>query len=38
MKLMHSVSAEISGEVVEIVAANGEMVEFGQTLLRLRRH
>jgi acetyl-CoA carboxylase biotin carboxyl carrier protein len=38
MKLMHSVAAEITGEVVEIVAANGEMVEFGQTLLRIRRH
>ena len=38
MKLMHSIAAEISGEVVEVVAANGEMVEFGQTLLRIRRH
>jgi len=35
---MHSIAAEISGEVVEVVAANGEMVEFGQTLLRIRRH
>ncbi len=38
MKLMHSVAAGASGEVVEIVAANGEMVEFGQTLLLLRRN
>jgi acetyl-CoA carboxylase biotin carboxyl carrier protein len=36
MKLMNSVAAEVSGQVVEIVAADGEVVEFGQTLLYVR--
>ncbi len=37
MKLMNSVAAERAGEVVEIVAVDGATVEFGQTLMRLRR-
>jgi acetyl-CoA carboxylase biotin carboxyl carrier protein len=36
MKLMNSVRAGVGGEVVEIPAGNGEMVEFGQTLIRVR--
>lgn len=33
MKLMNEIEAEISGQVMEIVVANGEPVEYGQTLL-----
>jgi acetyl-CoA carboxylase biotin carboxyl carrier protein len=33
MKLMNEIEAEISGQVVEIVATNGEPVEYGQTLM-----
>jgi acetyl-CoA carboxylase biotin carboxyl carrier protein len=36
MKLMNSVGAGASGEVVEILAANGEIVEAGQALMRLK--
>jgi acetyl-CoA carboxylase biotin carboxyl carrier protein len=36
MKLMNSVGAGASGEVVEILAANGEVVEAGQALMRLK--
>ena len=36
MKLMNSVRARVKGEVVEIVAANAEMVEYGETLIRVR--
>ena len=36
MKLMNSVRAGIAGEVVEISAPNGELVEFGQPLLWVR--
>ena len=33
MKLMNEIEAEISGQVMEIVVANGEPVEYGQTLM-----
>jgi acetyl-CoA carboxylase biotin carboxyl carrier protein len=33
MKLMNEIEAEISGQVMEIVVANGEPVEYGQTLI-----
>ncbi|MGF1601590.1 MAG: acetyl-CoA carboxylase biotin carboxyl carrier protein [Thermosynechococcaceae cyanobacterium] len=33
MKLMNELEAEINGEVMEILAENGEPVEFGQTLM-----
>ncbi|MEB3309697.1 MAG: acetyl-CoA carboxylase biotin carboxyl carrier protein [Snowella sp.] len=33
MKLMNEIEAEISGQIMEIVVANGEPVEYGQTLL-----
>ena len=36
MKLMNEVEAEIEGEVVEILAANESMVEFGQPLFILK--
>ena len=35
MKLMNEVTAELDGEVVEICAENGQIVEYGQTLMRL---
>jgi acetyl-CoA carboxylase biotin carboxyl carrier protein len=37
MKLMNSVRAGVAGEIVEISAGNGEMVEYGQPLLWIRR-
>ena len=37
MKLMTSVPAGISGTVVEIVAPDGELVEYGQVLIRVQR-
>jgi acetyl-CoA carboxylase biotin carboxyl carrier protein len=37
MKLMNSVSAGAAGTVAEICAADGELVEAGQVLMRLRR-
>jgi acetyl-CoA carboxylase biotin carboxyl carrier protein len=36
MKFMNAVPAGISGEVVEILAPDGQLVEFGQALLRVR--
>lgn len=36
MKLMNSVHAGVKGEVVEILAANGTLVEYGEILLRVR--
>ena len=36
MKLMNSVHAGVKGEVVEILAVNGTLVEFGDVLLRVR--
>ena len=36
MKLMNSVSAGMAGTVVEITAPNGELVEHGQTLIRIQ--
>ncbi len=33
MKLMNEIEAEVNGKVVEIVAENGEPVEYGQTLM-----
>lgn len=35
MKLMNSVPAGVSGEVVEIYAENGAMVEYGEPLIRV---
>jgi acetyl-CoA carboxylase biotin carboxyl carrier protein len=36
MKLMNELEAELAGEVIEILARNGEPVEYGQPLLRLK--
>ena len=36
MKLMNEIEAEIDGEIVEILVANGQPVEFGELLFRLR--
>jgi acetyl-CoA carboxylase biotin carboxyl carrier protein len=36
MKLMNEIESEIDAEVVEIVASNGQPVEFGEMLFRLR--
>jgi acetyl-CoA carboxylase biotin carboxyl carrier protein len=35
MKLMNSVTADVAGVVTEVVAPNGELVEFGDTLIRV---
>jgi acetyl-CoA carboxylase biotin carboxyl carrier protein len=37
MKLMNSASAGARGKIVEILAANGEIVEAGQVLMRLEK-
>lgn len=36
MKLMTSVPACVAGEVVEVLASDGELVEYGQTVVRIR--
>lgn len=36
MKLMNSVTAGLRGEVVEICAADAQLVEYGQVLLRVK--
>jgi acetyl-CoA carboxylase biotin carboxyl carrier protein len=36
MKLMNEIEADIDAEVVEILVANGQPVEFGELLFRLR--
>lgn len=35
MKLMNEIEVEVSGQVVEILAQNGQPVEFGQPLMRI---
>jgi len=37
MKLMNEIEAELDGKVVEILAKNGEHVEYGQSLMRLTK-
>jgi acetyl-CoA carboxylase biotin carboxyl carrier protein len=37
MKLMNEIEAELSGEVMEVLAENGQPVEYGQTLMRINR-
>lgn len=37
MKLMNEITAEASGVVSEILVTNGQMVEYGTELLRIRR-
>jgi len=36
MKLMNSVAAGVTGEIVDIVGANGELVEHGEVLMLVR--
>ena len=35
MKLMNEIEAESAGEIVEVLAKNGEPVEYGQVLMRV---
>lgn len=35
-KVMNELEAELSGEIVEILVENGQAVEFGQTLMRVK--
>jgi acetyl-CoA carboxylase biotin carboxyl carrier protein len=37
MKLMNEIEAEVSGEIVEVLAENGQLVEFGQPLFLVKR-
>jgi biotin carboxyl carrier protein len=37
MKIMNEIQAEISGTVVEILVENGQPVEYGQRLLKLKQ-
>lgn len=36
MKLMNELEAEIDGEIVEVLATNGQLVEFGQPLFLVK--
>jgi acetyl-CoA carboxylase biotin carboxyl carrier protein len=36
MKVFNQIPAEVSGTIVEVLAANGDSVEFGQPLFRVR--
>ena len=36
MKIMNEIESEVSGEVMEIAVENGEPVEFGQPLIRVK--
>ena len=36
MKVMNEIEAELAGEIVEILVQNGEPVEFGQALMRVK--
>ncbi|HFO1081999.1 TPA: acetyl-CoA carboxylase biotin carboxyl carrier protein [Staphylococcus aureus] len=36
MKLFNEIQAEISGEIVEILAEDGQMVEYGQPLFKVK--
>ena len=36
MKVMNEIKAEIAGEVVEILVENGEVIEYGQPLFKIR--
>ena len=37
MKLFNEVRSDVAGEVIEILVGDGEMVEYGQPLLRLKK-
>lgn len=36
MKLMNELEAEVSGEVVEVLVENGQLVEYGQPLFKIK--
>jgi acetyl-CoA carboxylase biotin carboxyl carrier protein len=36
MKVMNEIESEVDGEIVEILATNGQPVEYGEVLFRLR--
>ncbi|AOY82127.1 acetyl-CoA carboxylase biotin carboxyl carrier protein [Moorena producens JHB] len=36
MKLMNEIEAEVSGQVMEILVKNGEPIEYGQALMRIK--
>ncbi|WP_407268343.1 acetyl-CoA carboxylase biotin carboxyl carrier protein [Radiobacillus sp. PE A8.2] len=36
MKLFNEIEADVSGEIVEILVGNGELVEYGQPLFRVK--
>ncbi|MCL6631652.1 MAG: acetyl-CoA carboxylase biotin carboxyl carrier protein [Alicyclobacillus herbarius] len=36
MKLMNEIEAEVKGEVVEVLAENGQLVEYGQPLFKIK--
>lgn len=36
MKLMNEIEAEVRGEVIEVLAENGQLVEYGQPLFRIK--
>lgn len=36
MKLMNEIEAETNGEVLEILVKNGELVEYGKTLMKIK--
>lgn len=37
MKLFNEIEAEVSGEIVEVLVENGELVEYGQPLFRVKK-
>lgn len=37
MKLMNEIEAEVKGKIVEVLAENGQLVEFGQPLFLVKR-
>lgn len=37
MKMMNEISAEVAGEICEICVTNGQVVEFGTELFKIRR-
>ncbi|QIB28034.1 acetyl-CoA carboxylase biotin carboxyl carrier protein [Caloranaerobacter azorensis] len=37
MKIMNEITSEVSGEIVEILVENEEVVEYGQPLMKIRR-
>lgn len=36
MKLMNEIESEVTGEVVEVLVQNGQLVEYGQPLFKIR--